>query len=458
MSESRAGAASVVITPPLGISMAGYLVDRKAEGVHDDLYAHGLVVDDGSGPLAMLSLDLIAISSPTALRIREAVEQETEIPGDRVLIAASHTHTGPATVSVFATEADEDYIASLVSRCAECLAAAAHDLETAELGVGSDELPGVQFNRRFHMKDGSIRTNPGLGNPDVLRPVSPVDQELGVVAVRDMAGEYIAIIVNYALHLDTISGSQISADWVGFMRNHIEDRLGRPLPVLFFNGSAGDINHLDVMGSPPPEEEPAETDVFTAGPGPAGGFGYATENGPKVAEKVLEILKGISYSASWPVGTAHTVFTLPVRTPTPEHRERAKKLTEGLTWATATTLEEFYALELFQYEAVGETEATVELHAIALDSVALMGIPCEVFTELGLEIKGNSPFNKTFIVELANGEEGYLPPTKALAEGGYETLLARSSKLGPGSGETVVEESLKLLRSLAESSSQSCDQ
>jgi len=449
--ESRAGAASVVITPPLGTSLAGYLVDRKAEGVHDDLYANALVVDDGSGPLALLSLDLVAISSATAQGIREAIQKETGIQPDRVLIAATHTHTGPATISVFGSEADEEYLRTLITRCGECVAAAAHELEPAEFGAGSDEMPGLQFNRRYLMKDGSIRTNPGLGNPDVVRPVGPVDPELGVVALRDDAGDYIALIVNYALHLDTISGNQVSADWVGYMRCHIEEQLGRPLPILFFNGSAGDINHLDVQGAPPPEEEPNEADVFTAGPGPAGGFGYASENGPKVGEKVLDILKGISYSPDWPVGTTSTILKLPVRQPTPEESHRAKELVQGLTWETATTIEEFYALELQKYESLGETETDVELQAVALDSVALMGIPCEVFTELGLDIKRGSPFDKTFIVELANGAEGYLPTTKALEEGGYETLLARSSKLAAGSGETIVQESLKLLQNLGQS-------
>ncbi len=122
--ESRAGAASVVITPPLGTSLAGYLVDRKAEGVHDDLYANALVVDDGSGPLALLSLDLVAISSATAQGIREAIQKETGIQPDRVLIAATHTHTGPATISVFGSEADEEYLRTLITRCGECVAAA----------------------------------------------------------------------------------------------------------------------------------------------------------------------------------------------------------------------------------------------------------------------------------------------------------------------------------------------
>jgi neutral ceramidase len=448
MSGSRAGAFSVVITPPLGISMAGYLVDRKAIGVHDDLYANCLVVDDGGDPFALLSLDVIAISSSTATDIRSAITRETGIPGDRVLVAATHTHTGPATISVFATRADEDYLECLTAKCAEAVAAALDELEPAEIGAGSDELPGLQFNRRFLMKDGTIRTNPGLGNPDVVRPVGPVDRELGVIAVRDKAGQHIALIVNYALHLDTVSGSEISADWVGYMRTHIESRLGRPLPILFFNGSAGDINHLDVQGSPPPEREPDEAEVFTAGPGEAGGFGYSSANGPKVGEKVLEVIRGIQYAPDWPVRTVRTVLTLPVRRPTPEQSEAAKRIREGITWETARSLEQFYALELAEYETLGETEASVELQAVALGDTALMGIPNEVFTELGLQIKRGSPFDKTFIVELANGAEGYLPPTKALEEGGYETLLARSSKLAAGAGERVVEESLRLLHGM----------
>src|SRR4051794_4741312 len=137
-SRLRAGFARVVITPPLGVSLAGSYSDRRAEGLHDNLYARAFVLDAGAGgngdqtggqsaggdgerdssqAIAVVSCDLIGVRASTVAGARRLIEQACGIPGDHVLIAATHNHSGPLTrelvASGLAGETDEPYLAQL---------------------------------------------------------------------------------------------------------------------------------------------------------------------------------------------------------------------------------------------------------------------------------------------------------------------------------------------------------
>src|SRR4051794_306956 len=93
--ELRAGAAAVVITPPLGTPMAGYYSPRGAEGVHDDLNAKAIVLEKDGARAALVALDLISTTRDLVADARQRIEATTKVPGDAVMISATHTHTGP---------------------------------------------------------------------------------------------------------------------------------------------------------------------------------------------------------------------------------------------------------------------------------------------------------------------------------------------------------------------------
>src|SRR6185437_12534984 len=95
--ELRVGSARMVVTPPLGVSLAGSYSDRRADGVRDDLYARALVIEDGATPVAIVSVDILGVSAATTAGSRRLVERLCGIPGDQVLIAATHNHSGPLT-------------------------------------------------------------------------------------------------------------------------------------------------------------------------------------------------------------------------------------------------------------------------------------------------------------------------------------------------------------------------
>lgn len=504
MTRPLVGAATVVINPPLGSSMPGGLADRRACGVHDDLFARALVIDAGE-PLALLSVDCVALHRDTVLAIRQAAEREAAIPAERVFVAATHTHHGPPSATAFQSPRDEAYLERLVGWCAEALWEAHGRARPAALGVGTVEVPGLQFNRRYWMKDGTVRTNPGIGNPEALRPAGPVNPKMRLLAFRTeggvrsprsasppaplMAGEgseaappgegpaephpqetakparlaeadgaagkarppaepELALVINYALHACTIEGGEplLSADFVGYLTQALQAALGPETVVLFLNGACGDINHWDVLGG----KREATRGVGVAPPPPCARNDQATRRtGLTLAKATLNLLPNLEFRADWTVSEAHSLLTAAVREAEPVRVARAEAaLAEGRAgWPRGE--EEVYDYEAWHLAQAGEREVEMEIQALRLGPAALVGIPAEVFAEIGLTIEAQSPFATTAVVELAGGWEGYLPTRQAFAEGGYETRLARSSKLAEDTAEKVVAKAKEVLQAVS---------
>jgi len=429
MSGLRAGAACLDITPPVGTCLAGYFHDRRASGIHDPLHAKALVVEDGSQVVAVVACDLIAIGRETVEKIRATASDQCAIPAQNIMVACTHTHLGPATVDVLQSPADENALNVVVEGASRAILRAKGALQDADVRLSRGELHGVAFNRRYRMADGAVRTNPGA-DPGIIGPVGPVDPEVIVLAFTGEDGKPIALAVNFALHLDTIGGDTISADYPAVMSEVVRREVGENVQVMFLNGACGDVNHINFM-------DPVE---------PASGFERSRAIGEALGRKVLELLP-----QGKPAGTGIAAQSAPVRLQiravSPQEVARAEQVLAGAPPFGSMSVEQVYAYESVQ---VSKLPAAVEaeIQALILGDCALVGIPCEVFAELGLEVKRRSPFAATAVVELANGYEGYLPARRAYEEGGYEARTARSSKLAPGSGESVVEAAVSLLRSL----------
>jgi neutral ceramidase len=442
MSTPAVGSATAVITPPLGASVPGGLADRANTGVHDDLLARAAVLEVAP-PLGLLALDCIALPRDTVLALREAAAQQAGIPTERLMVTATHTHHGGPTIAAFQTPRDEDYLGELIRRSAEALARARESAQPCCLAVGTVSVPGLQFNRRYWMRDGTLRTNPGLGNPDALRPAGPVNPKMHLFAFRPTGGGPLTLVVNFALHAATIEGgAEISADYPGVLTRALQEALGPETVVLFLNGACGDINHWDVLHSPPPayqHEGVAPLPVTTVNRA-------ATErSGLTLAQVVLDLLPSLDCLPDWTAAEAHTLLPAAVRQPDPQAVARAQAAQASGQVGWPQTQDEVYDWEALQLARLGETRVDLEIQALRLGSAALLGIPAEVFTQIGLDIEARSPHPTTAVVELANGWEGYLPTEAAFAEGGYETLLARSSKLAPDTAGKVVEAALSVL-------------
>jgi hypothetical protein len=423
--ELRAGAAAVVITPAPNTPMAGYYSARSGDGVHDDLHAKALVLEQDGRAAALVALDLISTDRSWVLEARKLISALTGIPGDAVMISATHAHTGPVVA------AGTPYAARLPGLIADVVARARESAVAARLSVGAGREEALAFNRRFHMRDGSVGWNPGKRNPEIVRPAGPTDPEVPVALVDAADGARpLAAYVNFAMHLDTVGGTRVSADYPATLSKILADARGADLITLFTIGTAGDINHVDVS-SPAPQKGPGE----------------AARIGARLAASVLRASGELHQIQPGGVRARNVVVPLALPPIDAEDRRRARATLarEGAT-PPPPFIDQVHAHKVRDVEARHGRPLDAEVQVVALGpDVAWVGLPGEIFVTLGLAIKDHSPFRHTIIAELANGSVGYVPTRTAYPEGAYEVVSARCA---PGSGERLVDAALALLRDL----------
>ena len=438
-SELRVGAASVVITPAHGTPLAGYYEMRTADAVRDDLYAKALVFEQDGARVAVVVCDLITLGRGTVEQARRRVEQTAAIHGSNVPIAATHTHTGPIVPRNSSRELSEgatnaaarQFAASLPELIARCVREAAGKLTPvrAFAAVGLEEH--LSHNRRYWLRDGTVGWNPPKLGTNVVRPAGPIDPDVAVVYFESLATNALATLVNFAMHPDTVGGTQISADYPGALARRLAAWKGPDMLTVFANGACGNVNHRDLRWLDP-------------------------QKGPDEAERLGGVLAG-AVQRIWPRLVPLTnaaprarseIVHLPLPKITETDLERARATVNRLADRQTKFLDKVDAFKALDVAAREGKPWEVEVQVIALgDQVAIVGLPGEMFTELGLAIKKASPFPITVIAELANGSIGYVPNRSAYAEGNYEVVSARCAE---GAGELLVESALKLLRQLRE--------
>ena len=437
-----AGFARVDITPPLGTPIVGYFQKRQAKGILDHLEANAIALSDGERTAVVIATDLLGIEGAefnAALRRRIALSAGIE--EDAVYVHSTHTHTGPGAgvsdpwrTDVFCGTAA--YNESLAQKLANVASKAIRDMSPAALETGNSEAKRISFVRRYHMKDGSISTNPGVWNPDIVGPVGEPDETVRVLRIRRRAGNI--AVVNFATHPDVVGGEMISGDWPAFVRRTFEAE-DPDAKCVFLNGAQGDVNH--VCTDPRPDEREGLHPDFD---GVDRGYEYAARMGRAVAEAALSVWEKCDPATSTPLHFGTRTISVPSQIPRPEDlplaREYARLHREGRDgeipfsgMALTTAVAEAERMVLL---ANGPTSFDMTLSMLTLgDSVALLGIPGEPFTEIGRNIRAQSPFKTTICTCLTNGSLGYFPTASAFAEGGYE---AKSSPFASSVAERIV--------------------
>jgi len=440
----RAGSARSCITPRVGCHICGYFTDRIARDIHDDLFAKALVLENGDTTVAIVICDLIALQKEDVDVAREHASRLTGIPSENILVACTHTHFGPATRGALGTPRDEQYMEDAMERVGDSVRLAQNRLQPAEVGIASTTCAGETFNRRWHMKDGSVRMNPGHQNPDAIRPAGPIDPEVLVLVVRDRERRPMAILANYALHY--VGGPfpySVSADYFGHVDRALQRMAGCALVGIMANGCCGDLHNIDATRPRPEMPHPfyqveRVANVLAA-------TTYAAWQG----------LRGFEYGDDPVLGAATESMLFRRRRSTPEELAEAKRtVCEPMPDAPVPDQERAdFRGRIYAQEALLVAQEPLEretpIMALRVGDLGIVGLPGEIFVEYGLQIKRQSPFKHTMCIELANDWVGYCPTDRALQEGSYETQLARSSKAAPGTEEAMVKASLDALRRLA---------
>jgi neutral ceramidase len=420
----RAGAACMDITPPLGTGMPGYFEERRAGAVHDPLFVRSFALEDGGAGIAMAVCDLIGVKRAYLDRAKARIEETTGLAPERVLICCTHTHTGAAT-------GEDVYTDWLIGRIADAVRLAWERREPAVVGWGRAAEARLVFNRRYRMQDGTVQTNPGIGNPDVVEPVGPVDPEVGALCLSRPDGGSIGLLANYALHYIGIPEDRhaISADYFGYFSAFIQRLRGESFVAALSNGACADVNNIDVLGGARPKNDR---------------YQHAERAGAQVAAAAFWAWNEMAFVDDVPLGAAMTEVALPRRPPpTWADRDSAREIEARVEARQRVTMgERAFAGRVLRRmdDALEETRTWVQ--ALRIGDLALVSAPGELFVELGLEIKRRSPFAQTMVLELANDSVGYLPTRRAYEEGAYEP---EASLFGPGVGVQIVEAAVGLL-------------
>ncbi|MBR0056034.1 MAG: hypothetical protein IJP66_01780, partial [Kiritimatiellae bacterium] len=185
----KVGFSAADITPPLGIYIPGYFKYREAKRILDPLEARCIAFSDGEQTAILAAVDTLKIEDCVVAEAKAAISSATGIPEAAVFVHATHTHTGgdlhrhghslcPAPKAAASRALSDLYVGHTVRRLADAALQAVGDLAPAALSCARTHARRISFQRRYRMKDGSYRTNPGVLNPAIDRPAGGADDEV----------------------------------------------------------------------------------------------------------------------------------------------------------------------------------------------------------------------------------------------------------------------------------------
>ena len=420
MNTLQLGTARIDISPHDGrIKQEGYLLERYLDGIHDPIFAKGLVLEQGDTRVGILCCDLLWLprefTDPVALEI----ERRTGIPPANLMIACSHTHSGPQVTDNVLVTKEEAYVESLSGKLAEAMVQAGENLTEAHVRVAKGHEDRISVNSRFLFEDGTIAWRAPFEG-EKATSTGPIDPEAGVISFRDADKKVIATLYNYACHASAGGCGQISADYPGAASERIEAELGGM--ALYTRGSCGNIHPTM----------------------------HASEMGVKLGGEVVQALRSNGYSSGTMLASVREEIALPLRELDPHEINEVDLICDKTNPESAEGRKIYFRTCYAAFQALRERTDTLRtfIQAIRVGDAVLAGIPGEQFVQDGLGIKEQSPCPNTFVVNLANDTIGYIPTRKAYDEGGYQTWIG-ACNIAPEAGEMIVEKVLKLIERVA---------
>lgn len=416
----KVGSATSEMVADDAMVIGGGIGPGFAKGQEGKLQATAIVIE-GEKTLCLVAVDILMMDRDYTDQAARAIEKECGIPFDAIFINSSHTHHAPSTVTVHGYARDEEFckrtVASIVDAAKKASAAAkSSTLAQPYFRLGQEATVGQ--NSRQLLKDGKVFW---IGpRDDFLRPTGPFDVDLPVIAFRREDKSYAGILFNHSTHCIGTRTGKRSPSFYGLTAQELAEELGAP--VAFLSGAAGSTHNLvlscdemvlrmksavkDALAKAEPMKSPRLASIRREIP-----FKMRTFDEEKEDKAVVEYCRKYA----------------------PDHADVIIKVFRD-SRAKLKPLQ-------------GQTRP-MWLQALQIGDVYLVGVPAEFFTVHGLEIKRRSPFRNTFVCGLTNDYVGYLPDRTGFDLGGYQTWAGLHSFSEVGTGEMVVEESLKLLQSL----------
>jgi len=438
----RAGFAEREYTPAEGV-VPGQIEEGYAVGKRTPLMAHVAIIEDGDMGTVLVSLDLLFVSTAFATKIRKHIHEITNIPIENILLACTHTHTGCAIdCDVWAFKGKPEYMELIEQQTI----AAVHDAwahrENVKMGVASGFDARFNFCRDWYTVDGHIVMNPGFKKRDKLvKPYAAVDHSVNVMRFDDLNGKPKCFVVNYANHLDTTQaadGMKFGADYAGYMRLALQKEYGADVTVLFLNGCCANVNHYDFDN---------HYDRIThCRPGVI----PAEEIGNGLAETIKNICPPlVTDEKNIRIDGRCRVHMTSRRKATRAQKEWAQKTAEEMNAGKEIGTREQILADMYLHEdpAIPDT-VDIEIQVLQIGSWTIVALPGEIYSDIGLKIKANSPFANTIVVEIANGYHGYISPDLIQRAGNYEGIYSMVAYTGLGSADVLINGATTMLTAM----------
>lgn len=444
--ELRVGAAVVDITPvQFPVLVNGGMVSQSADRAYAALHARAVVLDDGRERIAVVVADSCMIGRDVLDDVRHLAAGRTQIRPDKMLISATHTHSGPSSMGCLGTDADAAYIPFLRERLAEVIAAAETRLEPAEAGWAVRNAAAYTALRRWVIRPDRIATDP-FGNPTVRANMhaganpdnvtgesGPEDPDLSMILFRSASGRPIALLANFSMHY--FSGVKaLHPDYFGMFCDGLQQRVAGnvsddqpPFVAIMSHGCSGDIWRRDYKVPATAELQSPTIDEYTNG----------------LLDIAFGAFQSIKCQPNADLAMAESRLPLKYRVPDRQRLEWAQRIMTELGNQLPSTVEQVYAREQILLDRMQSTEVVIQ--AIRIGDIAIVSTPNETYALTGLKLKLQSPLTSTMVIELANGGDGYIPPPEQHLLGGYNTWPARSAGLEVQAEPKITETALSLL-------------
>jgi hypothetical protein len=416
----RVGAAAVELVADDSMVTAGGIHPRFVKGQEGKLRAVAVVAESRpSETVAIVVCDVLMFTRDLLDPVAAEIEQTCGIPASGVMISATHTHHAPSTMRVHGYDRDEVFCRRVQRAVLEAVKEANGRLGDATFAFKLGKEDTVGQNSRLLLSDGSIFW---VGRrDDAVRPTGPFDPDLPVLVFRDLSGGLVATLFGHSTHtIGALTGNLRSPAFYGMAAQKLETELGGM--IGFLQGASGSTHRMDVN---------------------------PVEAARRIEEAVGETMSAAEKQDNVAIGSIKRPFTFKVRTFDEAAEDRA--VTEYCTERSGRSAEPVIKVfrqmrkELAPHQG---KERTTWVHAMRIGDVAIVGVPAELFTSLGVEIKRRSPFEATVVVELANDWIGYLPDREGHRLGGYQVWTGLHSYAEPGTGERMVDEAVKMLEEL----------
>jgi len=414
------GVAATELIADDSMPIAGGITAGKASGQEGQLRCVATVLEKEGVRLAIVACDVLMMTRATLDPVVAEIQQSTGISTSNVLINCTHTHHAPSTMRIHDYGLDDGFTRTVQRGIIDAVQRASTNLTPCRFFFALGEEKTVGQNSRVLLDDGQIywigpRTN-------FVRPTAPFDPELPVFAFRDSQDKLRSLIFNHSTHtIGARQGGKRSPSIYGLAAQELEPELGGI--VTFLEGASGSTHNLELK---------------------------ADECVLRLKQAVRDTLAKAQLRDSAPLAALKRPFKYRVRRFNEQAEEAAvERYCRKYAPAAADVFMKVFRNMRRELAPLQGEERETWLQVLRIGDVALVCVPAEYFTQLGLDIKNRSPFRHTYVAELANDWIGYLPNLEGHKLGGYQVWTGFHSYAEPGTGERIADEIVAMLKELS---------